>query len=166
MLDWLLHRLKDFQSFCLCGFQDTPEFDLVFDHTVDQWVAPSSADKCIFVQILYQACQSYWKRQEGSPAQAGPSVKGQETRQQIQVTPGPVDRAPPTVSTSQPAPVKACVSLPRTQFINCQSKLTRGKQPLSLELCSRSRGQRSVVVPLLPLQVAAPWTWPSTAARL
>uniref|UniRef100_A0A672HXH5 Syntaxin-binding protein 6-like n=1 Tax=Salarias fasciatus TaxID=181472 RepID=A0A672HXH5_SALFA len=32
--------------------KDTPEFDLVFDNTVDKWVTCSSAEKCMFVQIL------------------------------------------------------------------------------------------------------------------
>uniref|UniRef100_A0A8C9YZZ0 Syntaxin binding protein 6 (amisyn), like n=1 Tax=Sander lucioperca TaxID=283035 RepID=A0A8C9YZZ0_SANLU len=64
--------------------KDSPEFNLVFDNAVDLWLASSSAEKCIFVQILYHACQIYW---EG-----------------------------------------------KTEFINCQSKLTGGKVTSSLRL--------------------------------
>uniref|UniRef100_A0A8C5B488 Syntaxin binding protein 6 (amisyn), like n=1 Tax=Gadus morhua TaxID=8049 RepID=A0A8C5B488_GADMO len=36
--------------------KDCPDFDLVFDNTVDQWLCSSSAEKCIFILILYQSC--------------------------------------------------------------------------------------------------------------
>ncbi|XP_078131445.1 syntaxin binding protein 6 (amisyn), like [Sander vitreus] len=45
--------------------KDSPEFNLVFDNAVDLWLASSSAEKCIFVQILYHACQIYWEGKAG-----------------------------------------------------------------------------------------------------
>lgn len=96
-------------------------------------MANSSADKCIFVQILYHACQSYWKRKEGSAGKTGQAEKGQESQLQLQVAPGPVDGTPPSVSTTQPAQVKSRVTFSRPEFTNCQSKLTRGNCLLSLK---------------------------------
>ncbi|XP_053301639.1 syntaxin-binding protein 6 [Pleuronectes platessa] len=68
---WTVEQLRQVNG--INPNKDTPEFDLGFDNSVDQWVANSSAEKCIFIHILYHACQTYW-----------------------------------------------------TEFINCQSKLTRG----------------------------------------
>uniref|UniRef100_A0A3B3HF62 Syntaxin binding protein 6 (amisyn), like n=1 Tax=Oryzias latipes TaxID=8090 RepID=A0A3B3HF62_ORYLA len=72
---WTVEQLKQVNG--INPNKDTPELDLVFDNTVDQWVASSSPEKCIFIQVLYRACQTHW---EG-----------------------------------------------KTEFINCQSKLTRGQ---------------------------------------
>uniref|UniRef100_A0A3P9H4W3 Syntaxin binding protein 6 (amisyn), like n=1 Tax=Oryzias latipes TaxID=8090 RepID=A0A3P9H4W3_ORYLA len=51
--------------------KDTPELDLVFDNTVDQWVASSSPEKCIFIQVLYRACQTHWESKAGNKGQTG-----------------------------------------------------------------------------------------------
>uniref|UniRef100_A0A665WK87 Syntaxin binding protein 6 (amisyn), like n=1 Tax=Echeneis naucrates TaxID=173247 RepID=A0A665WK87_ECHNA len=54
---WTVEQLRQVNG--INPNKDSPEFDLIFDNTVDQWVASSSAEKCIFVQILYHACQTY-----------------------------------------------------------------------------------------------------------
>uniref|UniRef100_A0A672ZCV4 Syntaxin binding protein 6 (amisyn), like n=1 Tax=Sphaeramia orbicularis TaxID=375764 RepID=A0A672ZCV4_9TELE len=48
---WTVEQLRQVNG--INPNKDSPEFDLVFDNTVDQWVASSAAEKCIFVQILY-----------------------------------------------------------------------------------------------------------------
>lgn len=133
MLGSSLHCLKHLIFFYLClfPFKDTPEFDLVFDNTVDQWVANSSADKCIFVQILYHGCLTYCKRKEASLGKTGQTEKRQEPQLPLQVAPGPDDRTRQSASKAQPAQTKSCVSLSRPEFINCQSKLTRGNRSYS-----------------------------------
>ncbi|KAL6485890.1 hypothetical protein MHYP_G00052820 [Metynnis hypsauchen] len=94
--------------------KDSPEFDLVFDHNHDQWVASSAAEKCMFVQILYHACQNYWEGQL-EPANVGVGTTG--------------DLKGPGASGDQPA-VPGVVERKKvqtahrpTEFINCQSKL-------------------------------------------
>ncbi|XP_052390938.1 syntaxin-binding protein 6 isoform X1 [Carassius gibelio] len=82
--------------------KDTPEFDLVFDRTTDQWVASSAAEKCIFVQVLYHACQNYWG---AKLAQANPASPGD------QKTPGAPENKKSPGAPSQ------------TSFVNCQQKL-------------------------------------------
>lgn len=133
MLGSSLHCLKHLIFFYLClfPFKDTPEFDLVFDNTVDQWVANSSADKCIFVQILYHGCLTYCKRKEASLGKTGQTEKRQEPQLPLQVAPGPDNRTRQSASKAQPAQTKSCVSLSRPEFINCQSKLTRGNRSYS-----------------------------------
>uniref|UniRef100_A0A3B3H3R8 Syntaxin binding protein 6 (amisyn), like n=1 Tax=Oryzias latipes TaxID=8090 RepID=A0A3B3H3R8_ORYLA len=71
---WTVEQLK--QMILSCWFfivlsQDTPELDLVFDNTVDQWVASSSPEKCIFIQVLYRACQTHWEGKAGNKGQTG-----------------------------------------------------------------------------------------------
>lgn len=39
--------------------RDCPEFDLTFDTAFDQWVASSSGEKGIFVQVLHTTCQQH-----------------------------------------------------------------------------------------------------------
>uniref|UniRef100_W5L5T3 Syntaxin binding protein 6 n=1 Tax=Astyanax mexicanus TaxID=7994 RepID=W5L5T3_ASTMX len=53
-------------SFSLCCsfalsvmLQDCPEFDLTFENAFDQWMAGSSGDKCMFIQVLHNTCQRY-----------------------------------------------------------------------------------------------------------
>ncbi|XP_042633375.1 syntaxin-binding protein 6-like isoform X1 [Cyprinus carpio] len=82
--------------------KDTPEFDLVFDRTTDQWVASSAAEKCMFVQVLYHACQNYW---ETKLAQANPASPGD------QKIPGAPENKKSPGAPSQ------------TSFVNCQQKL-------------------------------------------
>ncbi|XP_020512377.1 syntaxin binding protein 6 (amisyn), like [Labrus bergylta] len=101
--------------------KDSPEFDLVFDNTQDQWVARSSAEKCIFVQILYHACQTYWEGRAGSLGKVGRQVKpGQRALQEV----GSRDTPPGPASRTMQARRKSYVPPKQTEFINCQSKLT------------------------------------------
>ncbi|KAL3979142.1 potassium channel subfamily V member 2 [Sarotherodon galilaeus] len=114
--------------------KDSPEFDLVFDNAVDQWVASSSADKCIFVQILYHACQTHW---EGKAGGLGKSRKmGKESQQ------GRVDKSdqelagaghPDTYESKNLQARRKSFVLPKhTEFINCQSKLTQDACTMNL----------------------------------
>ncbi|KAL2082341.1 hypothetical protein ACEWY4_022159 [Coilia grayii] len=82
--------------------RDCPEFDLVFDRSLDQWMAASDAEKCMFIQVLYHACQNYWMAKD---VQANPGEAGRDPQKPA----GPESRKGPAV--------------PRTNFINCQSKL-------------------------------------------
>ncbi|XP_048064446.1 syntaxin binding protein 6 (amisyn), like [Megalobrama amblycephala] len=82
--------------------KDTPEFDLVFDRTTDQWVASSAAEKCMFVQVLYHACQNYWEAKRGQDNPASPGE---------QKIPG------------APENKKSPVAPNQTNFVNCQQKL-------------------------------------------
>ncbi|AWP19595.1 putative syntaxin-binding protein 6-like [Scophthalmus maximus] len=101
---WTVEQLRQVNG--INPNKDSPEFDLVFDNAVDQWVASSSAEKCIFVQILYHACQTYWMGKKGSLVKAGKL--------------GRVGSA----SRNPKARRKSYVSPKQTEFINCQSKLT------------------------------------------
>lgn len=80
--------------------KDTPEFDLVFDRSSDQWVAGSTAEKCMFVQVLYHACQNFWEAKLGKPS-----------------TPG--EQKIPGAAENKKSPGAPC----QTNFINCQQKL-------------------------------------------
>ena len=42
-----------------CLFQDSAEFDLLFENAFDQWVASTASEKCTFFQILHHTCQRY-----------------------------------------------------------------------------------------------------------
>ncbi|XP_035631165.1 syntaxin-binding protein 6-like isoform X1 [Oncorhynchus keta] len=108
--------------------KDCPEFDLVFDNAFDQWVASSAAEKCIFIQIMYHACQTYWEGKErvpgglGSPA--GDQQKDQRASPGAQVSPGSQggQRGVPGAQARRKSTVGP---RPRqTEFVNCQSKLT------------------------------------------
>lgn len=106
----------------------------MFDNAVDQWVANSSAEKCIFVQILYHACQKYCEGKAVSLQKAGQVGKVQQNPPHPQVGPGPSVSAHPTGSRTLQAQVKSQPSLRQPEFINCQSKLTRGNLSRSLWL--------------------------------
>ncbi|XP_056118851.1 syntaxin binding protein 6 (amisyn), like [Rhinichthys klamathensis goyatoka] len=80
--------------------KDTPEFDLVFDRTSDQWVAGSDAEKCMFVQVLYHACQNYWEAKHGK-------------------APTPGEQKTPGAPENKKSPGAPC----QTTFVNCQQKL-------------------------------------------
>ncbi|XP_026147154.1 syntaxin-binding protein 6-like [Carassius auratus] len=82
--------------------KDTPEFDLVFDRTTDQWMASSAAEKCMFVQVLYHACQNYWEAKLAQASAASPAD---------QKTPGATENKKSPGAPSQ------------TSFVNCQQKL-------------------------------------------
>ncbi|XP_041721851.1 syntaxin binding protein 6 (amisyn), like isoform X2 [Coregonus clupeaformis] len=121
---WAVEQLRQVNG--INPNKDCPEFDLVFDNAFDQWVASSAPEKCIFIQIMYHACQTYWEGKEGVPggpaSPAGDQQKGQRGQggqsspgaQGGQSSPGAQARRKSTVG---PRPRQ-------TEFVNCQSKLT------------------------------------------
>lgn len=123
---WRHHGSMSVHSvLCALPFQDCPEFDLVFDSSVDQWVASSSAEKCIFVQILYHACQNYWEGKGGPLVKQSP--QGRLSRgAHRDAGAGPTDSSPGPAPRTLQARRKSYVPPKHTEFINCQSKLTRG----------------------------------------
>ncbi|KAM4632866.1 syntaxin binding protein 6 (amisyn), like [Polymixia lowei] len=137
---WTVEQLRQVNG--INPKKDCPEFDLVFDNTLDEWVASSSAEKCIFVQILYHACQTYWEGKSGILGKAGtpgksdtlgksggPGKSGRARRMTLDshdIQAGPSDPlAPPAPrSRSLPDRRKSYVPPRQTEFVNCQSKLT------------------------------------------
>uniref|UniRef100_A0A665WK54 Syntaxin binding protein 6 (amisyn), like n=1 Tax=Echeneis naucrates TaxID=173247 RepID=A0A665WK54_ECHNA len=103
---WTVEQLRQVNG--INPNKDSPEFDLIFDNTVDQWVASSSAEKCIFVQILYHACQTYSEGKTGTLGKVGKLV-------------GLNDSSPGFASKTL-----------LTEFINCQSKLTGDASTVNL----------------------------------
>ncbi|XP_074471972.1 syntaxin binding protein 6 (amisyn), like isoform X3 [Sebastes fasciatus] len=116
---WTVEQLRQVNG--INPNKDSPEFDLVFDNAVDQWVASSSAEKCIFVQILYHACQTYWGEKAGS---LGKVSRQRRVSQCAQVRAGPSDSSPGSASRTLQARRKSYSPPRQTEFINCQSKLT------------------------------------------
>lgn len=107
--------------------QDSPEFDLVFDHGSDQWVAASSAEKGMFIQILYHLCQHYWEGQKelgviAPPVGQKPTTTPASTSSTEQT---PVPEKKKKKSRDAPCP---------TEFVNCQSKLLGGKKQTNTQL--------------------------------
>ncbi|XP_036942446.1 syntaxin binding protein 6 (amisyn), like [Acanthopagrus latus] len=124
---WTVEQLRQVNG--INPNKDSPEFDLVFDNAVDQWVASSSAEKCIFVQILYHACQTYWEGKAGSLGKAGKLGKvgrkgkpSQHAHEELGA--GPSDSSPGPASKTLRARRKSYVPPRKAEFINCQSKLT------------------------------------------
>ncbi|TMS12357.1 Syntaxin-binding protein 6 [Larimichthys crocea] len=118
---WTVEQLRQVNG--INPNKDSPEFDLVFDNAVDQWVASSSAEKCIFVQILYHACQTYWEGKAGNLGKSGKLGKRRASHGAHQVSTGPGD-SPPASSRTLKARRKSYVPPKQAEFINCQSKLT------------------------------------------
>ncbi|XP_041831832.1 syntaxin binding protein 6 (amisyn), like isoform X2 [Melanotaenia boesemani] len=115
--------------------KNSPEFDLIFDDTVDQWVANSSAEKCLFVQILYRACQSYWKGKAGSVGTLEKLSKAGKQRRASQYTPPVAGGGPgesPLVPKTLKTRRKSIIPPRQTEFLNCQSKLTRDARRVNL----------------------------------
>ncbi|XP_070782294.1 syntaxin binding protein 6 (amisyn), like [Enoplosus armatus] len=125
---WTVEQLRQVNG--INPNKDSPEFDLVFDNAVDQWVASSSAEKCIFVQILYHACQTYWEGKAGSLGKPGkPGKVGRQGRasqsSQHEVGAGTSSDSPPkSAFRTLQARRKSYVPPRQAEFINCQSKLT------------------------------------------
>ncbi|XP_038581989.1 syntaxin binding protein 6 (amisyn), like [Micropterus salmoides] len=125
---WTVEQLRQVNG--INPNKDSPEFDLVFYNAVDQWVASSSAEKCIFVQILYHACQTYWEGKAGSLGKAVKLAKvGHQKIASSQRTvheggASPSDSPPKSASRTLQARRKSYVPSRQTEFINCQSKLT------------------------------------------
>ncbi|KAM6906576.1 syntaxin binding protein 6 (amisyn), like isoform 1-T1 [Lycodopsis pacificus] len=103
--------------------KDSPEFNLVFDNAVDQWVASSSAEKCIFVQVLYHACQTYWEGKAGNLGKTG-HQKGASQCTHSKFGGGPSDSSPDSAIRTLQARRQSFIPPRQTEFINCQSKLT------------------------------------------
>uniref|UniRef100_A0A8C9YSN6 Syntaxin binding protein 6 (amisyn), like n=1 Tax=Sander lucioperca TaxID=283035 RepID=A0A8C9YSN6_SANLU len=103
--------------------KDSPEFNLVFDNAVDLWLASSSAEKCIFVQILYHACQIYWEGKAGSLGKVSHQRRVSQGDHH-EVAAGPGDCSPGSTSRALQARQKSYIPARQTEFINCQSKLT------------------------------------------
>uniref|UniRef100_A0A3Q2XYU6 Syntaxin binding protein 6 (amisyn), like n=1 Tax=Hippocampus comes TaxID=109280 RepID=A0A3Q2XYU6_HIPCM len=116
---WAVEQLRQVNG--INPNKDSPEFDLVFVNAVDQWVASSAAEKCILVQILYRACQTYWAGKAGSLVKAGRRVSHQDGGA------GPMDSPPGPSSGTVKARRKSYVAPRPPEFINCSSKLTGGR---------------------------------------
>ncbi|XP_029942717.1 syntaxin-binding protein 6-like [Salarias fasciatus] len=108
--------------------KDTPEFDLVFDNTVDKWVTCSSAEKCMFVQILYNACENFWKTKISSFGISGKINKAGQQRRASQHAPHElsVDSSKYHRNLRRYDPPK------KTEFTNCHSKLTGDASTVNL----------------------------------
>ncbi|XP_071334446.1 syntaxin binding protein 6 (amisyn), like [Trachinotus anak] len=124
---WTVEQLRQVNG--INPNKDSPEFDLVFDNTVDQWVASSSAEKCIFVQILYHACQTYWEGKAGTLGKTGKLGRKSTQRRASQgahreTGAGPSDSSPVSASRTLQARRKSYIPPKQAEFINCQSKLT------------------------------------------
>ncbi|KAM3602992.1 uncharacterized protein V6R79_014613 [Siganus canaliculatus] len=117
---WTVEQLKQVNG--INSNKDCPEFDLVFDNTVDQWVASSSAEKCIFVQILYHACQTYWDGKAWNLRKAGKFSKKSHHRRESKHT--QLESPPRSGSKTLRSQEKAYSPPRQAEFINCQSKLT------------------------------------------
>ncbi|XP_061785821.1 syntaxin binding protein 6 (amisyn), like isoform X1 [Nerophis lumbriciformis] len=119
---WTVEQLRQVNG--INPNKDSPEFDLVFVNTVDQWVASSAAEKCILIQILYRACQTYWE------GKAGSLVKANRQGTLPVVEAGHSDSSPSS-RTRQVRRKSLVVSKP-PEFINCPSKLTRDATTMNL----------------------------------
>ncbi|TDH00121.1 hypothetical protein EPR50_G00184210 [Perca flavescens] len=111
--------------------KDSPEFNLVFDNAVDLWLASSSAEKCIFVQILYHACQNYWEGKAGSLGKVSHQRRASQCAHH-EVGAGPSDCSPGSASKALQARQKSYIPARQTEFINCQSKLTGDASTMNL----------------------------------
>ncbi|KAM7367490.1 hypothetical protein PAMP_013782 [Pampus punctatissimus] len=118
---WTVEQLRQVNG--INPNKDSPEFDLMLDNTVDQWVASSAAEKCIFIQILYHACQSHWERKAGKLGKVGLQRRGSQGAHH-DVGAGPSDPSPASASRTLQARRKSYIPPKQTEFINCQSKLT------------------------------------------
>ncbi|CAB1422403.1 unnamed protein product [Pleuronectes platessa] len=132
---WTVEQLRQVNG--INPNKDTPEFDLGFDNSVDQWVANSSAEKCIFIHILYHACQTYWVGKAGDMGKTGKVCKMGRQGSAIQGTPdeiraGPSGSSTRSASRTPQARRKNYIPPEQTEFINCQSKLTRDACTMNL----------------------------------
>ncbi|KAG7220747.1 hypothetical protein INR49_031990 [Caranx melampygus] len=103
----------------------------------NKWVASSSADKCIFVQVLYHACQTYWEGKARPLDKVGKLVKqspqGRLSHGAHRDTgAGPIDSSPGSASRTLQVRRKSYVPPRQTEFINCQSKLTGDARTMNL----------------------------------
>ncbi|XP_029351631.1 syntaxin binding protein 6 (amisyn), like [Echeneis naucrates] len=132
---WTVEQLRQVNG--INPNKDSPEFDLIFDNTVDQWVASSSAEKCIFVQILYHACQTYSEGKTGTLGKVGKlGWKNPQGRVSLgahrETEVGLNDSSPGFASKTLLVRRKSYVLPKQTEFINCQSKLTGDASTVNL----------------------------------
>ncbi|XP_072283732.1 syntaxin-binding protein 6, partial [Pyxicephalus adspersus] len=59
---WTLEQLRQVNG--IDSNRESPEFDLFFDNSSDQWVASSGSEKFTFFQILHHTCQRYLSDQK------------------------------------------------------------------------------------------------------
>ncbi|RVE55885.1 hypothetical protein OJAV_G00230530 [Oryzias javanicus] len=126
---WTVEQLKQVNG--INPNKDTPEFDLVFDNAVDQWVASSSPEKCIFIQVLYRACQTHWESKAGSLVNLRKLAKASQQKAPNQAEAAGVPKEPAAPRTLQ-VRRKSMAPPRKTEFINCQSTLTRDASSLNL----------------------------------
>ncbi|XP_023134330.1 syntaxin binding protein 6 (amisyn), like isoform X1 [Amphiprion ocellaris] len=121
---WTVEQLRQVNG--INASKDSPEFDLVFDNAFDQWVARSSAEKCIFIQILYHACQTYWEGKAGNLGKPAKLMKVGQQGRATQYAHPEVGAGPSNSSASRTTKARRKSYVPprETEFINCQSKLT------------------------------------------
>ncbi|XP_067097886.1 syntaxin binding protein 6 (amisyn), like [Osmerus mordax] len=127
---WIIEQLRQVNG--INPNKDCPEFDLVFDNAFDQWMASSAAEKCIFIQIMYHACQTYWQGKEGRVAQESKASREGEGAQVGTVAREGVVQEDVKGQTTllhpkgqkTPGQKKSKTGLRKTEFVNCQSKLT------------------------------------------
>ncbi|XP_059213166.1 syntaxin binding protein 6 (amisyn), like isoform X2 [Centropristis striata] len=119
---WMVEQLRQVNG--INPNKDSPEFDLVFDNATDQWVASSSADKCILVQILYHACQTYWEGKAGNLGKVTSQRRASRSHQHQEAGAGTRDSSTGSASRTLQARRKSYIPPRQTEFINCQSKLT------------------------------------------
>lgn len=129
---WTVEQLRQVNG--INANKDSPEFDLVFDNAFDQWVARSSAEKCVFIQILYHACQTYWEEKAGSLGKPVKLVKVGQQGRASQCAHPDVGAGPSDSSASRPVKSRQKSHIPprQTEFINCQSKLTGDASTMNL----------------------------------
>ncbi|XP_077407970.1 syntaxin binding protein 6 (amisyn), like [Vanacampus margaritifer] len=121
---WTVEQLRQVNG--INPNKDSPEFDLVFVNAVDQWVGSSAAEKCIFVQILYRACQTYWEGKAGSLVKASRRGSHQDGAA------GPNESPTGPSSGTVKARRKSFVAPRPPEFINCPSKLTADSSSMNL----------------------------------
>lgn len=124
---WTVEELRQVNG--INPHKDSPEFELTFDNTVDHWMTRSSADKCIFVQVLYGACKTHLKGQAGGGVTIVPGTHEGPRKVPLDPREGPT---PSPVSRSLRTRRKSYVPPRGITFINCQPKLTRDAQQMNL----------------------------------
>uniref|UniRef100_A0A3P8ZRH6 Exocyst complex component Sec3 PIP2-binding N-terminal domain-containing protein n=1 Tax=Esox lucius TaxID=8010 RepID=A0A3P8ZRH6_ESOLU len=132
---WTVEQLRQVNG--INPNKDCPEFDLVFDNALDQWVASSAPEKCIFIQIMYHACQTYWDGKEGVHGGLGRPAGDQQKGEMVpegQGSPGsPTGR--PGLQARRKSIVGPKPPKPRKpEFVNCHSKLTGDASNVNLIL--------------------------------
>ncbi|KAI5609445.1 syntaxin-binding protein 6, partial [Silurus asotus] len=117
---WSLEQLRRVDG--IDSDKDSPEFDLVFDQRSDQWVAASSAEKCMFIQILYHLCQRYWESRAVPSVTAPPG--GQKPMSSTTTsTSSTTSSTYEQTAAPEKKKKKRNEAPPPTEFVNCQAKL-------------------------------------------